>query len=193
MKYQPKHEARKNELMLQINQMIEREGFEHITIRGVCKELGISTGTFYHYFPEKNDLAQTLFTHIDCFFEHDVTNKFTENEIENLSLFFCEYCNYVVSYGVETCRCISIAPLQDNAKNYLDESRGLFVTLCHILERGSNNGQLVLPLGVTETARMLLIIARGYCADWVKHDGEYDLPSAMANFIHTFLPVLYNN
>jgi TetR/AcrR family transcriptional regulator, transcriptional repressor of aconitase len=41
---------------------LERNGFQDVTTRELLAEAGLSTGTFYNYFPSKDDLYATLAT-----------------------------------------------------------------------------------------------------------------------------------
>lgn len=185
MKPQQKFELRKQELFTQISELINQEGYENLTIRYICKRLAISTGTFYHYFPDKDDLVFALFSDIDDYFEHEVTQLFTEDEIKNLITYCVHYGIYIIQHGVETCRCISVAPLKAN-NNYLNENRQIYVILSGLLNRGQEKGQLKLTLSVADTTRMILVLMRGYSADWAKQNGCYDLPNALSDFITLF-------
>ena len=186
MNPQKKHNLRKQELFAQITDLINAEGYENITVRGLCQKLSISTGTFYHYFPQKGDLICALFADIDDYFINEVTNYFTEEEPKNLETFSEHYGIYVIKNGVETCRCISVAPLRNSASNYLDEERGIFRVLEEILIRGEEKKQFHLTQTPKDTARMLMILLRGYSADWAKREGDYDLVAALHQFITLF-------
>ena len=41
--------------------IIKKKGADAVTVRDVCKEAGLSIGTFYHYFRDKDDLMISLF------------------------------------------------------------------------------------------------------------------------------------
>ncbi len=185
-----KYNTRKQELFAQITDLIKEVGYSNLTVRGICNNLGISTGTFYHYFPEKGDLALVLFSAIDNYFINTLTLKFGSNEADNLITFCNEYANFVVRNGVETCRCISIAPLSLKDSNYLDENRNLFQILQNILVLGVEKKQFSKSLNPQETARMLMVLLRGYSSDWAKRNGNYDLAFAIENFIRLFIKSL---
>ncbi|WP_313135074.1 TetR/AcrR family transcriptional regulator [Anaerocolumna sp.] len=175
-----KYIARKQELLAQITDLINTEGYANLTVRKICHCLGISTGSFYHYFPYKGELAWILFADIDDYFNNEVVRKFTKNEADNLLIFGEEYGNYVTERGVETCRYISLAPLRDASNNYMDEKRGIFQILLNIVLRGEEKKQLKLAgTDAIDTARMLMIVLRGFSADWAKHNGNYSLPEAI--------------
>ncbi|MDF2543760.1 MAG: hypothetical protein K0S47_3478 [Herbinix sp.] len=192
MNPEKKYIIRKQELFSQITDLIRKDGYANLTVRGICNDLGISTGTFYHYFPEKNDLAWILFSDIDDYFKDVVAFKFDDNELNNLITYCIEYGNYVVDSGVETCRCISVAPLKHMNHNYLDENRSLFQLLLKILVRGVEKKQFndtFIPLEIT---RMLMVLLRGYSSDWAKCNGNYDLVEKLENFIRLFSKSIVN-
>ena len=190
MKSKEKFIDRKQELVTKITELITRDGFENITVRGICQEIGISTGSFYHYFSDKGDLIKVLFMDIDEYFLHQVSEKFTEDEVQNL-VYFCEcYGRYITKNGVETCRCISLAPLKIIDHHYLKSDRYIFTVLHGIVERGSIKGQFQLSLTSLEITRMILILLRGYSSDWAKQNGSYDLVEALHTFITVFIKSL---
>jgi AcrR family transcriptional regulator len=187
MNLEKKHNARKQELMNQVTDIITTEGYANLTVRDICHRLGISTGTFYHYFPEKGDLVWILFSDIDDYFQDKVVSNFVDYEPDNLVVFCNEYGNYVVKGGVETCRYISAAPLKDYRNNYLDENRSIFQILLKIIERGVEKKQFDLDhITTLEAARMLMIILRGYSTDWAKRGGSYDITEAIQLFLQLF-------
>jgi AcrR family transcriptional regulator len=185
-----KFNARKKELYSQITKLISKEGFSNLTVRDICRELGISIGTFYHYFPEKGDIAWILFSDIDKYFSDEVATKFVDYEPDNLITYCMEYGNYVISGGLEICRYISIAPFHNKKHTYLDENRSLFQILLKILMRGVAKEQFHLNQSPLETAKMLMILLRGYSADWAKRDGDYNIVDKIEDFIKLFIKSL---
>lgn len=187
MHHTQKYKERRDVLFAQITDLITEVGYENLTVRGICNHLSISTGTFYHYFPEKGDLAFALFADIDEYFGTTVSEQFTDNEINNLIFYCVSYGVYATKNGVETCRCINMAPLKNSEANYLGEERAIYTVLESILIRGLHKNQFTLPSPTSEMARMILILIRGYTNDWAKRDGNYDLTKALDSFIQLFV------
>ena len=182
-----KYELKKNELFLEISELIQRDGIESLTVRKICKELNISTGSFYHYFPEKGDISRIMFSAIDRYFETEVVHLFTEDETFNLILFAESYGAFAVSNGVDISRNISMAPLKYYDKNYLTEDRIIFKILYDILDRGLDNDEFNFEMSTLEMTRMLMVLLRGYCSDWAKVNGHYDLVEKIGIFIRLFI------
>ncbi|WP_337885065.1 TetR/AcrR family transcriptional regulator [Fischerella thermalis] len=54
------HEQYRKELLMKSFDLFAQKGYAAITMRGIAKELGVSTGTLYHYFPNKEALFLQL-------------------------------------------------------------------------------------------------------------------------------------
>ncbi|BBF41641.1 transcriptional regulator, TetR family [Lachnospiraceae bacterium KM106-2] len=183
MNHSPKYIHRKEELYKQMKAIIMRDGYEHITVRGICKEINISTGTFYHYFPNKGDLASVLFQSMDSYLTEHANTYFTEDAHRNLLLFCTWYASYTVHQGIEACRLISSEPLCSDEFNHLDEERPIFQLLHQCITDGQNRNQLISTISPDSLTRMILISIRGYSSDWAKHHGNYDLEKELLNFM----------
>lgn len=179
MRESKKKAARRQELVTRLTEIIERRGYENLTIRDICREAEISIGTFYHYFNEKSDLVSMLFTGIDCYFYEDVEPAFGDDELENIRRFTRSYAQYCVKSGVETCRVINCTPMLHVERDYLSSRRGLSVIMERLVERGREKGQITKAPPVEEIVRMVLVGMRGYCSDWAKRGGSYDMVEAV--------------
>ncbi|OUQ42689.1 hypothetical protein B5E65_06990 [Gemmiger sp. An120] len=177
-----KYQARRTALLEEIYELVDREGYEALRVRYLCGRLGISTGTFYHYFPEKYELHQLLYRRIDEHFQRRVQPRFTEDEAANLSLFAECYADYCVQTGVAATRCFMALPLQQPAGDLLSEKRPISQVLEGIFERGKAKNQFLCPYSARECARYTMVVLRGFCSDWAKRDGSYDLVEAVRRF-----------
>ncbi|MBD2040137.1 TetR/AcrR family transcriptional regulator [Microcoleus sp. FACHB-672] len=54
------HEQYRKELLHKCFDLFAQKGYASITTRQVAKELGVSTGTLYYYFPRKEDMFEQL-------------------------------------------------------------------------------------------------------------------------------------
>ena len=50
----------RNELINAATRLIARAGTRCLTVRGICHEAGLSIGTFYYFFEDKNDLLMSF-------------------------------------------------------------------------------------------------------------------------------------
>ena len=187
MKPTTKFENRKNELLEGIRELIDEQGYENLTVRSICSELNISTGTFYHYFPEKSDIASLMYSAMDNYLAENVAPNFGDDEVENLINFLTGYGIMGQKNGVESARCISIAPLKNSSFPYLAQQRPIYVMLSGIIERGVAKGQFKIDMPTEKLVDMLLVIMRGYSSDWSRNNGSYDMPEALNSFVKLFV------
>ena len=52
--------ASKNKLVAAAMELFNEKGYEQTTVQDICKRAGLSVGVFYHYFPSKSDVLQTV-------------------------------------------------------------------------------------------------------------------------------------
>lgn len=55
------HDEYREELMNKYFDFFARKGYSDLTMREIARELGMSTGTLYHYFPNKKSILEHLF------------------------------------------------------------------------------------------------------------------------------------
>lgn len=55
------HDQYREELLSRYFDLFARRGYLDVTMREISRELGVSTGTLYHYFPTKKALLEALF------------------------------------------------------------------------------------------------------------------------------------
>ncbi|RPF48762.1 TetR family transcriptional regulator [Hydrogenoanaerobacterium saccharovorans] len=187
MKENPKKNQKRQELILTIVEVVNRLGYENLTIRDICREANISIGTFYHYFNEKSDIVRILFKGIDDYFENSVLPSFGNDELKNILTFVCEYASYCDKSGVAITREISTAPLINASRNYLsNQKRKLSIIIEGVVFRGQQKKQITQDFTVEQIAQMVLVGMRGYSADWAKNQGAYDIVEAVKNHFIVF-------
>lgn len=180
-----KYQARRAALLEEIYELIDKEGYEALRVRYLCGRLGISTGTFYHYFPEKYELHQLLYRRIDEYFQQRVQPRFTDDEAANLMLFAECYGEYCMQTGVAATRCFMALPLQPQGDELISDRRPISRLLEGILERGKSKGQFRCSYSTRDCARYTMVVLRGFCSDWAKRDGGYDL----VDMVRRFFPI----
>lgn len=55
-----RHQARRLQIIDAGLTVFSRQGYAGTTTAGICREAGISSGTFFHYFPKKSDLLEGI-------------------------------------------------------------------------------------------------------------------------------------
>ncbi|WP_259596222.1 TetR/AcrR family transcriptional regulator [Clostridium botulinum] len=58
----------KNKIYNIATNLMQKEGYDNITIQNICEKAEVSVGSFYHYFESKNDILIELYKKADHFF-----------------------------------------------------------------------------------------------------------------------------
>ena len=73
-------------------ELMEKSGYDGITIEEISQKAGVSVGAFYHYFKSKYDILTEIFQKIDDFFKTKVAGKLKhKSSIKNIEKFFQYY------------------------------------------------------------------------------------------------------
>lgn len=173
------------------DKVFAKKGMSNTQIKDICKEAGVSIGTFYHYFENKDDLILKRFWEFDEPYTKLSDRDFaTEDAIQNLvdfSLYFARESfnskNKKVTIEYLKARLgVTIEVLKPKNRPY-------FKVLCRIIRVGQDNNQICKDMTPEEIADLVMIITRGYTFDWANMDGEYDLKEKMEKQ----LPIIYSS
>lgn len=103
------HDKCREKLLTKCFELFSRKGYDNVTIKEIIKELNISTGMLYHYFPSKKILFESLFKYkrvndieelsqeignadqnkiIEMYMNRWVQNKKTYQDLEMLAIDF---------------------------------------------------------------------------------------------------------
>lgn len=57
------HDQMRQEILDRCFELFSKKGYANVTIKEIARELGISAGMLYHYFPAKREIFEKLFEH----------------------------------------------------------------------------------------------------------------------------------
>ena len=160
-------------------QLIEKHGYDNVTIEEVCSKAGVSVGAFYHYFNSKTDIIVELFQRIDTFFEEVVTPKLNLDASSNIDTFFHYYANFHADHGVDHAAKI----LQVQGDFFLDQTRYMHTKLTELVEAAIEDGTFASGSDPQEIKDYLMVMARGLILYWTLSQGGFDLIARMDTYI----------
>lgn len=93
------HDEYRKEILEKCMGVFSKKGFANTTMRQIADEIGVSTGTLYHYFPTKLAILEQLFDHVRVYNIGDYLSRVknvstVEEKIEIISSFWMEYGDY---------------------------------------------------------------------------------------------------
>ena len=191
-KIEQKQSKRRIEILEAAIPLISKGSFEEISIAEICQQIGISIGSFYHYFTKKDDLLVGLLWIID---EDLAENTFPlltdENEIENLRIFAHGWAEHVRSHGIERSKLIS--SINPDSAEFPEQERPAVKKLRKIIAAGQAKGQITTDRDADTLAGLFLTVLRGITLDWSRREGNYALVERLDQSIdillRAFLPI----
>ena len=169
-------------------ELIEKQGFDNITIQGINEQAGVSVGTFYHYYKSKEDVFFELYRKADEYFKTEVFPLLETGDLsssEKIVLFFRKYALYNLGNGLEY-----VSQLY-NTKNkfFVAKGRYMLELMQYLISKGQQKGEIKSDMTPREMADFLFTFGRGVVFDWCLHDGSYDLEERMKIDFQRLLPV----
>lgn len=166
--------------------MMKDKGFQGTTIRDICKKANVSVGTFYSYFPTKNDLLTDIFdmgnTYFDDVVMADLVGKAFSEQLILLSRHYARL-NIMTSLDI-------VKVLYNPDNSWFLQHKGMQEALDVILSEAKESGEIPADSDIKHLADLIFSAFRGVCFSWCLKNGEFDLSGAMAEMATMILPGL---
>ncbi|ABK62238.1 TetR/AcrR family transcriptional regulator [Clostridium novyi] len=161
-------------------QLMKKKGYDNVTIQEICKNAGVSVGTFYHYFESKNEIFTELYKIADDFFYDTIKERlFSENTIDKIIEYFNYYAEYNEKMGIDMMKQL----YNSNNKMFITKGRHMQTILDAIIEEGQEKNEVKNSMTSQQITRFIFVLMRGVVYDWCLHDGEYNLKEEMGSIL----------
>ena len=170
--------------------LIKKYGADSITVRNVCEEAGLSIGTFYHHFQNKDDLLMHFVR------EASFESFLLETPLSDVSERVCElYMHLIDRYlalGEEFMK--SFYTTGNKALSaYMGEENGCFAddTVMARCERelhdARSQGYLKNESDVHTLSMDICTIVKGCVFEWALNDGKMDIQQTLRRIMKCYL------
>lgn len=168
-------------------ELIERKGFENITVAEICKAAKVSIGSFYNYFESKHSILEQVFKIADDFFLEVVENSLKDGTTrDKIVQYFRYYADFNVARGLDF-----IKQLYTGKNNlFTTKGRHMQAVLQNIIEEGQKSGDITTEMTAEEIVDYLFIAVRGAVYNWYLHDGSYDLGEFMEKYVECLIKAI---
>lgn len=173
---QQKSKETKSRIFQAAKTILQKYGYEHLSIKNICEEAGVSNGSFYHHFKTKDDLL-SYYIEEQPSINPDVLDlpATVEEAKQTIIHVYLNYAKYARELGVEfisnyyTPKNQALNPIIRTERPYP------IVTVENYLKKAINAGIVVprIPLSDILTDIRMLII--GNVFEWCLHNGETNL------------------
>ncbi len=157
--------------------LMNRYGYDHVTVGQIAEKAGVSVGTFYHHFKSKLDLLGEVFRQGDAYFTEYVPRLMRDPMrcAQRIEEYFARYAALALQNGLEMVRSLYVP----TNRMFLTHGRAMQDLLTEILRIGQQGGEVTPEPDAAQITEMLFVVARGVIFDWCLHDGQTDLAAQM--------------
>ncbi len=175
-KQQRKSKETKERIFQAAKTILQRSGYENLSIKNICEEAGVSNGSFYHHFKTKDDL-------LSYYIEAQPTvnpalldmpqNK--EEAINAIIGVYLNYASYCKELGVDFVAGYYTPRNQALNPDIRTERPYPIVTVQQYLEKAVVANAIQLKLTIAEVVNDIRMLVIGNAFEWAMRNGEVDM------------------
>ncbi|MCQ2508356.1 MAG: TetR/AcrR family transcriptional regulator [Dorea sp.] len=187
-KQQQKSRETKARIFKAAKYILQKKGYEQLSIKNICDEAGVSNGSFYHHFKTKDDLL-SYYIEEQPGIDPDILdlphNKAEAKEaIVDVYLNYVEYCrdlgvDFMANYY--TPKNMSLNPLIRTERPYP------IVTVEKYLKRAMDAHVLEINRPLEQITTDIRMIVIGNVFEWCLKSGNADFEGNMRRSLETYL------
>lgn len=187
-KQQLKSKETKGRIFRAAKTILQKKGYEELSIKNICEEAGVSNGSFYHHFKTKDDLL-SYYIEEQPGINPDLLDM-PANASEAKTTIIHVYLNYVrycEELGLEfmsnyyTPKNQSLNPAIRTQRPYP------IVTVHNYLQKAIDAGALHLTHPLEEVTTDIRMIVIGNVFEWCLKEGNADFEGNMRRSLETYL------
>jgi AcrR family transcriptional regulator len=171
---------RQKEIVLAARKLIAKHGSEHITIRRIAEEIGVTEGAIYKHFKSKRDVLSLLVDDIQDTWIADIDKNHSSeiNTLEGLEKIVSAHISAIQQRKGVTFQAIAeILSLGDKQLNK-KVTQGIETYLARIkviLTDGVQTGVIRQDVDLDVAAQMFFSLTQGYVTTWALSHYSFDL------------------
>lgn len=158
--------------------LVNRDGMGALTIRNICDEVGISTGSFYNLFDGKDELIAYFLRNIFASYKEEAESLASDHTaLERIILMYRFYIDCVMEAGLEFISCLysSITNPMFNFLEREDEEEIMLERVRQYLEEGIADGEVDPSIDINQVLLHIAAIITGNIYYWCAFEGRVDL------------------
>lgn len=187
-KQQLKSKETKERIFQAAKRILQKSGYENLSIKNICEEAGVSNGSFYHHFKTKDDLL-SYYIEDQPSMESGLLNipENTEDAKKAIIKVYLNYVKYCKELGVDfiagyyTPRNQALNPTIRTERPYP------IVTVQHYLEKSVEAGALSLKLSISEIVTDIRMLVIGNVFEWAMTNGQADFEGNIKRSLSHYL------
>lgn len=191
-KQQRKSKETKERIFQAAKRILQKSGYEELSIKNICEEAGVSNGSFYHHFKTKDDLL-SYYIEDQPSIDPDRLElpKNKEDAKETIIHVYLNYVKYCKELGVEFMAGYYTPHNQALNPTIRTERPYPIVTVQHYLERAWEANAIQLNLKIEEITTDIRMIVIGNVFEWSMRNGDADFEGNMRRSLSHYLDSIF--
>lgn len=191
-KQQRKSKETKERIFQAAKRILQKSGYEELSIKNICEEAGVSNGSFYHHFKTKDDLL-SYYIEDQPSIDPDRLElpKNKEDAKETIIHVYLNYVKYCKELGVEFMAGYYTPHNQALNPTIRTERPYPIVTVQHYLERALEANAIQLNLKIEEITTDTRMIVIGNVFEWAMRNGDADFEGNMRRSLSHYLDSIF--
>ena len=191
-KQQQKSHDTKKRIFRAAKTILKQEGYEHLSIKNICREANVSNGSFYHHFKSKDDLLSFYIEEQPAINPDllDLPEDANEAKIAIIHVYL-NYAEYCRELGVEFISNYYTPKNQALNPDIRTERPYPILTVENYLQKAIDAGIIVprVPLNLICTDIRMLVI--GNVFEWCLHNGNTDFEGNIRRSLTHYLDGIF--
>ncbi len=191
-KQQRKSKETKERIFQAAKRILQKSGYEELSIKNICEEAGVSNGSFYHHFKTKDDLL-SYYIEDQPSIDPDRLElpKNKEDAKETIIHVYLNYVKYCKELGVEFMAGYYTPHNQALNPTIRTERPYPIVTVQHYLERALGANAIQLNLKIEEITTDIRMTVIGNVFEWAMRNGDADFEGNMRRSLSHYLDSIF--
>ena len=185
---QQKSKETKERIFRAAKRILQKNGYEELSIKNICEEAGVSNGSFYHHFKTKDDLL-SYYIEDQPSINPDLLDLPRNAEEAKIAIIhvYLNYVNYCRELGVEF-----ISGYYDTKNQALNPASRAerpypIVTVQTYVEKAMREGIVRLNVSIEEFTTDICMIVIGNVFEWCLRGGNADFEGNMRRSLGKYL------
>ena len=191
-KQQLKSKETKDKIFRAAKHILQKKGYDQLSIKNICEEAGVSNGSFYHHFKTKYDLL-SYYIEEQPSINPDLLDlpENAEEAKQTIIYVYLNYVHYCQELGVEfmsnyyTPKNQSLNPLIRTERPYP------IITVSNYLQKVIDANIIHPSLALEDITTDIRMIVIGNVFEWCLKSGDTDFEGNMKRSLETYLNGLF--
>lgn len=191
-KQQMKSRETKGRIFQAAKTILQRQGYDRLSIKNICEEAGVSNGSFYHHFKTKDDLL-SYYIEEQPGINPDLLDAPEDPEEAKIAIIhvYLNYAEYCRDLGVEFMANYYTPKNQALNPSIRTERPYPILTVENYLRKAIDAGTICPKIPLADICTDIRMLVIGNVFEWCLHDGKTDFEGNIRRSIGHYLDGIF--